>query len=89
MYKRHIKICEICGIRYHGVSSGKYCPICRQDIARYKGRYKGQYKTTADALKLLYIGKKRCNFSINEVVNIAKENNKSYGYMVAELEGRT
>lgn len=88
MYTKQVKICEICGVRYHGVSNGKYCPNCRRDIARRKGKYKGQYKATADALKLLYINKKRCNLSISEVVNIANENNKSYGYTVARLEGR-
>lgn len=84
--------CAICGKEvsmYKG--RAKYCPNCRGEIERLKGTFAG-FKECAEYLAFVHAEERRLNMakskSIEEVKELAEENNLSYGYMVAKLEGR-
>lgn len=83
--------CAICGRRFEAYKGrAKYCTECRGEIERLKGR-RGSFKEVAEYLAFIHAEERALNMNhhtIEEVVQLGKEYNLSYGFMTAKLEGR-
>lgn len=90
--------CLVCGSRFV-VHKGncKYCKTCRGEIERTKyinGGFRKAAKTAIAKHKEEHDNTVRINklravsASIDEVVSMAKQNERSYGHQVAAMEGR-
>lgn len=83
--------CAICGRRFEAYKGrAKYCPDCRGDIENLKGR-RGSFKEVAEYLAFIHAEERALNLNhhtIEEVVELGKEYDLSYGFMTAKLEGR-
>lgn len=83
--------CAICGRRFEAYKGrAKYCPHCRGEIENLKGR-NGSFKEVAEYLAFIHEEERALNMNthtIEEVVELGKEYDLSYGYMTAKLEGR-
>ena len=90
--------CLVCGSRFVAPKGNcKYCPACRGEIERNKYIHGGFRKAAEIAIaqhKEEYDYTVRMNklraesASIDEVVSLAKQNERSYGHQVAVMEGR-
>ena len=83
--------CAICGKKFEAYKGrAKYCRHCRGEIEDGKGR-KGSCKEGAGYLAFIDEEERALNMNshtIEEVVELGKEYDLSYGYMTAKLEGR-
>ena len=90
--------CLVCGSRFVAPKVNcKYCPVCRGEIERNKYINGGFRKAAEIALakhkeehdNTVRMNKLRAeSASIDEVVSLAKQNERSYGHQVAVMEGR-
>lgn len=90
--------CLVCGSRFVATKGNcKYCRVCRGEIDKNKYIYGGFRKAAAIAIakhKEEHDNTVRMNklcaesASIDEVVTMSKQNERSYGHQVAVMEGR-